>query len=112
MDRIQIHTNFTATASKIYDIPLAELDTPRNIEIMRWLFHEPEKLRPDATSEAITTEVAERLGLVAQGLASARLRPDGRGPFHGPHCVLSVRGGRGAAAASTVQQGRGEVARP
>lgn len=68
MDRIQIHTNFTATASKIYDIPLAELDTPRNIEIMRWLFHEPEKLRPDATSEAITTEVAERLGLVAQGL--------------------------------------------
>jgi type II restriction/modification system DNA methylase subunit YeeA len=68
MDRLIIHTNFTATASKIYDIPLSELDTPRNIEIMRWLFHEPLKLRPDATSEAITTEVAERLGLVAQGL--------------------------------------------
>jgi type II restriction/modification system DNA methylase subunit YeeA len=68
MDRIIIHTNFTATANKIYDIPLSELDTPRNIEIMRWLFHEPAKLRPDATSEAITTEVAERLGLVAQGL--------------------------------------------
>jgi type II restriction/modification system DNA methylase subunit YeeA len=68
MDRLIIHTNFTATASKIYDIPLGELDTPRNIEIMRWLFHEPLKLRPDATSEAITTEVAERLGLVAQGL--------------------------------------------
>ncbi|HEX8651397.1 MAG TPA: DNA methyltransferase [Pyrinomonadaceae bacterium] len=68
MDRIVIHTNFTATANKTYEISLNELDTPRNIEIVRWLFHEPERLRPSATSEAITTEVAERLGEVAQGL--------------------------------------------
>ncbi|HEV7859304.1 MAG TPA: hypothetical protein VGO91_11850 [Pyrinomonadaceae bacterium] len=45
MDRIIIDTNFTATASKIYNIPLSELDTPCNIEIMRWLFHEPLKFR-------------------------------------------------------------------
>lgn len=68
MDRMEIHTNFTATVSKTYEIRLDDLDTPRNIEIMRNLFHEPGKLRPDATSEAITKEVAERLAQIAQGL--------------------------------------------
>jgi hypothetical protein len=75
MDRIVIHTNFTATAKKVYEIPLAELGTPRNIEIMRQLFHDPEKLRPGVTSEAITTEVAERLAQVAQGLRQRGFDP-------------------------------------
>lgn len=68
MDRFEIHTNFTATASKTYNISLDDLDTPRNIEIMRNLFSEPAKLRPDATSETITKEVAQRLAQIAQGL--------------------------------------------
>jgi type II restriction/modification system DNA methylase subunit YeeA len=75
MDRFIIHTNFTSTASKTYEIALDQLDTPRNIEIMRCLFHEPERLRPDATSEAITTEVAERLARVAQNLRERGLDP-------------------------------------
>jgi len=68
MDRFVIHTNFTATVGKIYEINLDDLKTSRNIEILRNVFHDPEKLRPDATSEAITKEVAERLAEVAQGL--------------------------------------------
>jgi hypothetical protein len=68
MDRFEIHTNFTATAPKTYYIALDDLDKPRNIEIMRNLFHSPEKLRPDATSKAITQEVAERVAQIAQGL--------------------------------------------
>jgi hypothetical protein len=68
MDRFEIHTNFTATVSKTYEISLDDLDTPRNIEIMRNLFFDPAKLRPDATSEAITKEVAQRLAQIAQGL--------------------------------------------
>lgn len=68
MDRIVIHTNFTATAKKVYEIPLDELGSARNIEIMRQLLHDPGKLRPGVTSEAITTEVAEQLAQVAQGL--------------------------------------------
>jgi type II restriction/modification system DNA methylase subunit YeeA len=75
MERIRIHTNFTATANKTYEIPLAEMDTPRNIEIMRWLFHEPERLRPGTTSEDITAEVAERLAGVAQNLRGRGLDP-------------------------------------
>lgn len=68
MDRFVIHTNFTATVGKTYEISLDDLDTPRSIEILRNVFHDPEKLRPDATSEAITKLVAERLAEVAQGL--------------------------------------------
>jgi type II restriction/modification system DNA methylase subunit YeeA len=68
MDRIEIHTNFTATVSKTYEIKLDDFDTPRNIEIMRNLFHEPGKLRPDATSKAITQQVAQRVAQIAQGL--------------------------------------------
>lgn len=68
MDRFVIHTNFTATAARTHEITLDDLNTPRNIEILRNVFYEPEKLRPDATSEAITREVARRLGEVAQGL--------------------------------------------
>ena len=68
MDRFEIHTNFTATVSKTYEISLNDLDTPRNIEIMRNLFFEPAKLRPDATSKAITQEVAQRVAQIAQGL--------------------------------------------
>lgn len=64
MDRLVIHTNFTATVKKVYEIPLAELDTERNIEIMRQVFHDPERLRPGISSEAITTEAAERLAEV------------------------------------------------
>jgi type II restriction/modification system DNA methylase subunit YeeA len=68
MDRFVIHTNFTATVGKTYEISLDDLDTPHNIEILRNVFHDPEKLRPDKTSEAITRQVAERLAEVAQGL--------------------------------------------
>ncbi|HEX5736031.1 MAG TPA: DNA methyltransferase [Blastocatellia bacterium] len=75
MDRIVIHTNFTATVKKVYEISLAELGAARNIEIMRQAFHDPERLRPGVTSEAITTEVARRLAQVAQGLRTRGLDP-------------------------------------
>ncbi|HEX3146245.1 MAG TPA: DNA methyltransferase [Pyrinomonadaceae bacterium] len=68
MERFVIHTNFTATPAKIYEITLDDLATPEKIEILRNVFFEPAKLRPDRTSAAITKEVARRVGEVAQGL--------------------------------------------
>ena len=75
LDRIVIHTNFTATAKKVYDVPLAELPEPRNLEILQNLFHDPEKLRPGATSRAITEEAAARLGVLANSMRSRGLDP-------------------------------------
>ena len=68
MDRFVVHTNYTATANKTYEVTLDDLNTPRSIEILRHVFHDPEKLRPSATSETITREVAERLAGVAEAL--------------------------------------------
>src|SRR5258708_34284993 len=73
MDRFEIETNFNGTVRKTYSLTLDDLDTPRNIEIMRNLFHNPEKLRPDATSAAITQAVAERLAQIAQALRNRGL---------------------------------------
>ena len=53
MDRLIVHTNFTATVAKTHEIPLTELGTPRNLEIIRWVFHDPEKLKPGVTSTTI-----------------------------------------------------------
>jgi hypothetical protein len=73
MERIIVRTNFTATPTQKHEIPLAELDDPRNLEILRAVFHEPDKLKPGVTREAITTEAARRLGDIAQSLRSRGL---------------------------------------
>ncbi len=68
MDRIVVHTNFTATVGRTYDIPLEALGEPQNLEVLHALFHEPGKLRPGTTSAEVTEEAARRLGDIAQGL--------------------------------------------
>ncbi len=68
MERIVIHTNFTNTPKQIYEIPLAKMEEPRNVEILRAVFFDPDHLRPGVTSEAITTDAAERIGQIATAL--------------------------------------------
>ena len=68
MDRIVIHTNFTATPVEVHEIPLADIGAPENLEKLRALFHHPEKLRPGLTSEHITAKAAGRLAELAQSL--------------------------------------------
>ncbi len=75
MDIIKIHTNFTNTTKRIYEIKLHELDTPRNLEILRNLFFDPEKLRPGYISVAITIEAARCIGEIAQSMRTRGLAP-------------------------------------
>jgi len=75
MDRIEIHTNFTGTKTDVHNLPLTSLDTPRSQEILRALFFAPDKLKPGATSAAITTKAAAHIGELAQ-----RLRDRGEDP--------------------------------
>jgi hypothetical protein len=37
-ERIVVHTNFTSTKAQSFNIPLAELDAPCNLEILRAVF--------------------------------------------------------------------------
>ncbi|HUT34993.1 MAG TPA: DNA methyltransferase [Planctomycetota bacterium] len=68
MDRIVIHTNFTATPTNVHEIRLLNFQEPDNLEILRAVFHDPNRLKPGQTREAITKEAAERLAKVADRL--------------------------------------------
>jgi REP element-mobilizing transposase RayT len=80
-DLIEIHTNFTGTAEAVHRFTTAEFDRPRNLEILRDLFHNPEKLRPGRTSEAITKEAASALAGLAGSLRARHHDPEAAARF-------------------------------
>ena len=47
LDRFEIHTNFTGTAKKVYAFGLDELHDPDTLAILRALWSDPNRLRPD-----------------------------------------------------------------
>lgn len=73
MDRLIVHTNFTARPAVVHDIPLAELGNPRNVEIVRHVFFDPGKLEPGVTRQTITTEAARDLAEIAQSMRARGL---------------------------------------
>jgi hypothetical protein len=75
MERFVVRTNFTSAVNRAYEIPLDGLGEPDNLEVLRSVFHNPERLRPRATVASVTTEVAERLGRVARALRGRGLAP-------------------------------------
>jgi methylase of polypeptide subunit release factors len=75
LDRIVVRTNFTGTVSAVHEIPLEALSEPRNIEIMRAVFHNPEALRPGRTSAAVTQDAAARIGEIAAAMRERGLDP-------------------------------------
>jgi len=70
MDIIEIHTNFTGKATKIYRISLEDLASAENLDTLRNVFHAPDKLEPGIPREFITQEAAKRIGEIAQRLRS------------------------------------------
>ncbi|MGI6389782.1 MAG: DNA methyltransferase [Kiritimatiellia bacterium] len=75
LDRIVVRTNFTGTVSDVHEIPLEALAEPRNIEIMRAVFHNPKALIPGRTSVAVTQEAAARIGEIAAAMRERGLDP-------------------------------------
>jgi len=74
-DRIVIHTNFTNTPSQVLELSLQDLRTDRGLGLLRDVFHDPDRLRPGLTSQAITADAASRIAQLAQ-----RLRDRGEEP--------------------------------
>jgi len=67
-DTIEIRTNFTGTPEAVYRFTTLEIGQPRNLEILHALFHDPIRLRPGRSSEAITREAAAALASLAGSL--------------------------------------------
>jgi hypothetical protein len=68
LDRFEVHTNFTGTAKVVHAFDLDGLADPKNLEVLRKLFTDPEALRPGLTTEAVTRQAAERFGQLADAL--------------------------------------------
>ncbi len=68
MDRIEIRTRFTDYPTTNYVITLDTFATPGNLEKLRCLFYEPERLRPEKTIEKITEEAAKKLAELAPSM--------------------------------------------
>ena len=65
---IEIHTAFTGYPDQPRRIAIADIGTPENLQTLRWVFTDPEKLRPVKSLAAITEEAAGRFGALAETL--------------------------------------------
>jgi len=75
IERLVVHTNFPGTVEQIHEVRLDELARPAKLDLIQWVFHDKEKLRPAVTREAITNKVAGQLGKIAQGFRDRGLHP-------------------------------------
>jgi len=73
--RIEIHTSWTNTVHKVYEIALVDLPLAENLQRLRWLFFEPERLRPDVTTVDVTEGAAKQFAAIAQRLRDRNFEP-------------------------------------
>ena len=67
-ERIVIHTAFTGYPDEPREIRIEELVDPEKRQLLRWVFTDPQKLRPEKSTAAITAEAAERFAEVAEAM--------------------------------------------
>ncbi|NVZ08404.1 class I SAM-dependent DNA methyltransferase [Allochromatium humboldtianum] len=65
-ERIIIHTAFTGYPDEPREIRLDDLHDQDQRQILRWVFTDPEKLRPEKSSAAITEEAAREFSAIAE----------------------------------------------
>jgi hypothetical protein len=70
IDRIEVHTNFTGSAKRVYSFDLETLPLPENLDVLRKLFTDPEALRPAQTTEQITVDAAATFAGIVDGWRS------------------------------------------
>ena len=75
-ERIIIHTAFTGYPDEPREIRIEELVHESKRQLLRWVFTEPNKLRPEKSSAAITAEAAERFADLAEAMRLRGQDPD------------------------------------
>lgn len=68
IDTIIIHTNFTNTIEEIHIVTLDDIAHFDSRQKLKWLFSQPEKLKPTVTREAVTQKAAQEFVSLAQQL--------------------------------------------
>ena len=62
MARIVVHTNWTNTVPRVFELSLNDLLDPTKLHILHAVFHGSEELKPRLTPQDITAKVAQRFG--------------------------------------------------
>ncbi len=75
-ERIEIHTAFTGYPDEPRLIHLADIGQPENLQLLRWVFTDPEKLKPTKSLAAITEDAAGKFGSLAEALRERGNAPD------------------------------------
>lgn len=75
-ERIEIHTAFTGYPDEPRLIHLADIGQPENLQTLRWVFEDPEKLKPTKSLAAITEDAAGKFGSLAEALRERGNPPD------------------------------------
>jgi type II restriction/modification system DNA methylase subunit YeeA len=68
LDRFQIHTNWTNSVSEVHEFALDDLRDAAIREKLKWVFSDPEKLKPGKTRQALTEQAAGEFANLAQRL--------------------------------------------
>jgi type II restriction/modification system DNA methylase subunit YeeA len=82
IDQFRIHTNLINTIQKTYDITLDDLHEPDQRQILKWVFSDPERLKPGKTRQTLTEEAAKQFASLAY-----RLRARGHDPQTVAHFI-------------------------
>jgi type II restriction/modification system DNA methylase subunit YeeA len=81
-DRFEIYTNWNDLVSEKHVILLEELINPDKLNILRYAFHDPDKLKPRKSRQQLTIEVAEKFATISEAL-----RKRGHEPHQVAHFV-------------------------
>lgn len=68
INQIIIRTNFTNQPTRTFHIMLDDMLEPESIRILRYVFTDPEKLKPKETVESVTKEAAGKFAQLAENL--------------------------------------------
>jgi len=74
-ERIEIHTVFRGYPDEPKTILLSDIGTAENLQTLRWVFTEPDKLKPLKSNAAITAEVAAKFAYLAGEMRKRGLNP-------------------------------------
>jgi hypothetical protein len=81
-DQFIIRTNWTNTVSEKHEFRLEDLRDPLNLQKVKWVMSDPEKLRPGKTRQDLTKDAAAEFATLAQSL-----RARGHDPAQVAHFV-------------------------
>ncbi len=74
-DRIEIHTAFRGYPDEPRTILLQDIGDLNNQQLLRWVFTDPDKLKPLKSNAAITSEAAGQFALIAKAMRERGIEP-------------------------------------